>query len=125
MRYISTKIPTPEELSIPKSVMDLLHKEKGLVLITGPTGSGKSTTLASMVEYINENFKKHIITIEDPIEFNFVSKNCLIHQREVGTHTSSFLRAIKSSLREDPDVILVGEMRDPETMQAALTLAET
>ncbi|MDQ1344332.1 MAG: Type pili twitching motility protein PilT [Patescibacteria group bacterium] len=125
MRYISTRIPTPEELSIPKPMMELLHREKGLILVTGPTGSGKSTTLASMIEYINTHFKKHIITIEDPIEFNLVSKDCLIHQREVGTHTQSFARAIKSSLREDPDVILVGEMRDPETMQAALTLAET
>lgn len=125
MRYIPTRIPTPEELSIPKPMMDLLHREKGLILVTGPTGSGKSTTLAAMLEYINVTFKKHVITIEDPIEFNFVSKNCLIHQREVGTHTNSFLRAIKSCLREDPDIILVGEMRDPETMQAALTLAET
>ncbi len=125
IRYIPTRIPNPEELSSPKAVIDMLHREKGLILVTGPTGSGKSTTLASLVEYINQNFKKHIITIEDPIEFNLVSKNCLIHQREVGTHTQSFLRAIKSSLREDPDVILVGEMRDPETMQAALTLAET
>jgi twitching motility protein PilT len=125
MRYIPVRIPSPEELSIPKQVIELLHRDRGLILVTGPTGSGKSTTLASMVEYVNQNFKKHIITIEDPIEFNFVSKNSLIHQREVGAHTKSFPRAIKSSLREDPDVILVGEMRDPETMQAAITLAET
>ncbi len=125
MRYIPTRIPTPEELSIPKVVLDLLHRDRGLILVTGPTGSGKSTTLASMVEYVNERFNKHVITIEDPIEFNFVSKKCLIHQREVGTHTHSFPRAIRSALREDPDVILVGEMRDPETIQAALTLAET
>lgn len=125
MRYIPTRIPSIEELSIPKQITDLLHRDRGLILVTGPTGSGKSTTLASMVEYMNARFHKHIITIEDPIEFNLASKKSLIHQREVGTHTLSFPRAIKSCLREDPDIILVGEMRDPETMQAAITLAET
>lgn len=125
MRYIPTRIPTPEELSIPSQVMNLLNRDKGLILVTGPTGSGKSTTLASMIEHVNQNQRKHVITIEDPIEFNFISKSCLVHQREVGTHTVSFPRAIKSSLREDPDIVLIGEMRDPETMQAALTLAET
>lgn len=125
IRYIPTNIPTCKELSVPEEIIKLLHRDKGLILVTGPTGSGKSTTLAAMIEYINTTMKKHIITIEDPIEFNFVGKDCLIHQREVGTHTDSFSRAIKSSLREDPDIIMVGEMRDPETIQAALTLAET
>lgn len=125
IRYIPTKIPTCQELSIPEDLIKLLHKTKGLILVTGPTGSGKSTTLAAMIECINTTMKKHIITIEDPIEFNFQGKECLVHQREVGTHTESFARAIKSALREDPDIIMVGEMRDPETIQAALTLAET
>ncbi|MDD2566054.1 MAG: PilT/PilU family type 4a pilus ATPase [Candidatus Gracilibacteria bacterium] len=125
IRYIPIEIPSLETLNISKEVRQLLHKGKGLILVTGPTGSGKSTTLASMVNYINSNFKKHIITIEDPIEFNLKNDKCLISQREVGTHSKSFLRAIKSALREDPDVIVVGEMRDPETIQAALTLAET
>jgi twitching motility protein PilT len=125
IRYIPTKIPTCKELSVPEDIIQLLHRDKGLIIVTGPTGSGKSTTLAAMIEYINTTMKKHIITIEDPIEFNFQGKDCLIHQREVGTHTDSFARAIKSALREDPDIIMVGEMRDPETIQAALTLAET
>ncbi|MBP8016671.1 PilT/PilU family type 4a pilus ATPase, partial [Candidatus Gracilibacteria bacterium] len=125
MRYIPIDIPALETLNITKEVRELLHKGKGLILVTGPTGSGKSTTLASMIQYINNTFKKHIITIEDPIEFNFRSNKCIINQREIGTHSKSFLRAIKSALREDPDVIMVGEMRDPETISAALTLAET
>jgi len=125
IRYIPTDIPSYKELNVSEDIIKLLHRDKGLILVTGPTGSGKSTTLASMIEYINTTMKKHIITIEDPIEFNFKGKDCLIHQREVGTHTESFARAIKSALREDPDVIMVGEMRDPETIQAALTLAET
>ncbi|MFA6091235.1 MAG: PilT/PilU family type 4a pilus ATPase [Candidatus Gracilibacteria bacterium] len=125
IRYIPTNIPTCKELSVSDEMIALLQKTKGLILVTGPTGSGKSTTLAAMIEYINTTMKKHIITIEDPIEFNFQGKECLIHQREVGTHTDSFARAIKSALREDPDIIMVGEMRDPETIQAALTLAET
>lgn len=125
IRYIPTNIPSYKELSVSEDIIKLLHRDKGLILVTGPTGSGKSTTLASMIEYINTTMKKHIITIEDPIEFNFQGKECLIHQREVGTHTDSFARAIKSALREDPDIIMVGEMRDPETIQAALTLAET
>lgn len=125
IRYIPTNIPTCKELTISEEIINLLHKTKGLILLSGPTGSGKSTTLAAMIEYINTTMKKHIITIEDPIEFNFQSKDCLIRQREVGTHTDSFARAIKSALREDPDIIMVGEMRDPETIQAVLTLAET
>lgn len=125
IRYIPIEIPTLESLNITKDVKQLLHKWKWLILITGPTWSGKSTTLASMIQYINQNFKKHIITIEDPIEFNLKNEKCLINQREIGTHSKSFLRAIKSALREDPDIIMVWEMRDPETIQAALTLAET
>src|SRR5262249_11414196 len=100
-------------------------KEKGLVLVTGPTGSGKSTTLAAMVDYINESYEGHILTIEDPIEFLHNSKKCLINQREVGPHTDSFNAALRGALREDPDVILVGEMRDLETIALALTAAET
>jgi len=99
--------------------------EKGLVLVTGPTGTGKSTTLAAMIDLINNEFKSHIITIEDPIEFVHVSKNCLVNQRELGPHTHSFANALRSTLREDPDVILVGEMRDLETISLALTAAET
>ena len=125
IRYIPVEIPTLDSIWISKEVKNLLHKQKGLILVTWPTWSGKSTTLASMIEYMNKNFKKHIITIEDPIEFNLKSEKCLINQREVGTHSKSFLRAIKSALREDPDIIMVWEMRDPETIQAALTLAET
>ncbi|MDD3119894.1 MAG: PilT/PilU family type 4a pilus ATPase [Candidatus Gracilibacteria bacterium] len=124
-RYISKETPTLEQIGLGETITNLLDKQKGLIFVTGPTGSGKSTTLAAMVDYINNKYKKHVITIEDPIEFVFENKLCHINQREVGLHTNSFARAIKSTLREDPDVILVGEMRDPETMQAALTLAET
>ncbi|EKE30358.1 MAG: Twitching motility protein [uncultured bacterium (gcode 4)] len=125
IRYIPVEIPSLDSLNVTKEVRNLLHKWKWLILVTWPTGSGKSTTLAAMIQYINENFKKHIITIEDPIEFNLKNINCLVNQREIWTHSKSFLRAIKSALREDPDVIMVWEMRDPETIQAALTLAET
>ncbi len=124
-RLVAHEVPSVQELGLSQATIDLMHREHGLVLVTGPTGSGKSTTLASMLDYINTNFEKHIITIEDPIEYVFTPKKSLIHQREISVHTHSFARAIKSSLREDPDVIMVGEMRDPETMAAAITLAET
>jgi twitching motility protein PilT len=124
-RTIPTKIQSMEELNLPEVLKRLCHLHKGLILVTGPTGSGKSTTLAAMVDYINQNFNKHILTIEDPIEFVHHSKRSLINQREVGASTKSFAKALKSSLREDPDVILVGEMRDIETIQLAMTAAET
>lgn len=124
-RTIPTKIMTFEELGLPKTLADIARAEKGLVLVTGPTGSGKSTTLAAMIDLINNEFKGHIITIEDPIEFVHKSKECLISQRELGPHTHSFSNALRASLREDPDIILVGEMRDLETIQLALTAAET
>ncbi|MDD3646063.1 MAG: type IV pilus twitching motility protein PilT [Candidatus Gracilibacteria bacterium] len=125
LRIIPSKIPTLEELGLGKQIEDMCKKSKGLILVTGPTGSGKSTNLAAMIDYINTNYKKHIITIEDPVEFAFISKSSLVNQREVGANTSSFANAIRASLREDPDVIMVGEMRDPETIKAAITLAET
>ncbi|HET9867369.1 MAG TPA: PilT/PilU family type 4a pilus ATPase, partial [Nitrospira sp.] len=109
----------------PPIARQLCDKEKGLILVTGPTGSGKSTTLAAMVDYLNNTFEGHIITIEDPIEFVHKTKKCLVNQRELGVHTLSFANALKSALREDPDIILVGEMRDLETIQLALTAAET
>ncbi len=124
-RTIPTKIPTFEELNLPKVFMDIARLEKGLVLVTGPTGSGKSTTLAAMIDLINTEEKGHILTVEDPIEFVHYSKNCLVNQRELGPHTKSFSNALRSALREDPDIILVGEMRDLETISLALTAAET
>ena len=114
-----------DELNLPRVFKDIANLEKGLVLVTGPTGSGKSTTLAAIVDYINDTVKEHILTIEDPIEFLHISKKCLVNQRELGPHTKSFANALRSALREDPDVILVGEMRDLETIQLALTAAET
>jgi twitching motility protein PilT len=124
-RQIPTKVLTLEELNMPDVLRDVTRREKGLILVTGPTGSGKSTTLAAMLDYINENREGHILTVEDPIEFVHVSKKCLVNQREVGPHTMSFKNALKAALREDPDYILVGEMRDLETIQLALTAAET
>jgi twitching motility protein PilT len=124
-RTIPTRILSLDELKAPEVLKRLCHLHKGLILVTGPTGSGKSTTLAAMVNYINENFNKHILTVEDPVEFVHKSKKSLINQREVGASTKSFARALKSALREDPDVVLVGEMRDLETIQLAMTAAET
>src|SRR6187200_2465915 len=124
-RNIPTEIIPMEKLGLPPIVRQLCDKEKGLILVTGPTGSGKSTTLASMVDYLNNTFEGHIITIEDPIEFVHKTKKCLVNQRELGVHTLSFTNALRSALREDPDIILVGEMRDLETIQLALTAAET
>jgi twitching motility protein PilT len=124
-RTIPTEVPTMEQLGLPPVMRRFAELEKGIVLVTGPTGSGKSTTLASLINHINLNHPKHILTIEDPVEFFHNSKKSLINHREVGTDTSSFARALKSALREDPDVILVGEMRDYETISLALTAAET
>jgi twitching motility protein PilT len=124
-RTIPSSIKSSEELGIAPIVNQLAMKEKGLVLLTGPTGSGKSTTLAAMIDHINENKACHIITIEDPVEYFHSSKTSMINQRELGQSTHSFANALKSALREDPDVILVGEMRDIETIQLALTAAET
>jgi twitching motility protein PilT len=124
-RVIPFKIIPMEDLGLPPVVTELCDKPRGLVLVTGPTGSGKSTTLASMIDKINTDNRDHIITVEDPIEFLHPHKGCLVNQREVGSDTQSFKRALKYILRQDPDVILIGEMRDLETIEAALTVAET
>jgi twitching motility protein PilT len=124
-RTIPTKILSLETLGAPEVLKRLCHLHKGMILVTGPTGSGKSTTLAAMIDYINQNFNKHILTVEDPVEFIHTAKRSLINQREVGGSTKSFAKALKSALREDPDVILVGELRDLETIQLAMTAAET
>jgi len=124
-RLIPYEIPDFDTLGLPSVIKSFAHKDKGLVLVTGPTGSGKSTTLASLIKIINDTYRYHIITIEDPIEFTYKHNKSLINQRELGTDTKSFARALRAALREDPDVILVGEMRDPETIEAALTAAET
>lgn len=125
LRTIPSKVMSLEQLNAPKIFADLAMLHKGLVLVTGPTGSGKSTTLAAMVNHVNENVYGHILTVEDPIEFVHEPKRCLINQREVGPHTLSFDNALRSALREDPDVILVGEMRDLETIRLAMSAAET
>jgi twitching motility protein PilT len=125
MRALNTDIPDFSTIGLPDSVQQLLNRPGGLMLVTGPTGSGKTTTLASSIDWINNNHSHHILTIEDPIEFVFDNKNCLVRQREVGEDTISFSRALRSALREDPDIILVGEMRDLETISLAITAAET
>ncbi len=124
-RTIPSRVLTLEELGAPAIFRDIAENPRGLVLVTGPTGSGKSTTLAAMIDYINDNYNHHILTIEDPIEFVHQSKQCLVNQREVFRDTKSFNAALRSALREDPDIILVGEMRDLETIRLALTAAET
>lgn len=124
-RLIPSEILTVEQLNLPKAVLKFCSLHKGLVLVTGPTGSGKSTTLAAMIDHINNSRTDHIITIEDPIEFVHPNKRCLMNQREVGQHTSSFSSALRAALREDPDIVLVGEMRDLETTHIAIETAET
>lgn len=124
-RVIPSKILTAEDLNLPPAILDMCFLSKGLVVVTGPTGSGKSTTLCAMIDYINRHRSEHIITIEDPIEFVHQNKKCLINQREVKVHTTSFKRALTAALREDPDIVLVGEMRDLETIEIAIETAET
>lgn len=124
-RLVPVTIKTVEELGLPKVIHSFCHKPRGFVLVTGPTGSGKSTTLAAIIDEINETRRDHIVTIEDPIEFLHQHKRCVINQREVGTDTKAFPTALRSALRQDPDIILIGEMRDLETIQIALTAAET
>lgn len=125
IRLLNDRIPTLEELKLPSVLTELAQKKRGLILVTGPTGSGKSTTLAAIMEHINQNRACHIITIEDPIEYKYEPKKATIHQREVGRDIDTFSNALRSALREDPDVILVGEMRDYETISLAMTAAET
>jgi twitching motility protein PilT len=125
LRRIPMDMPTPEQLGLPTGIIDVLRKPSGLILVTGPTGSGKSTSLAAMIDLINRTRACHIVTLEDPIEYLHSNKMAAISQREIGIDTHSFPRALRSVLREDPDVVLVGEMRDPESIQATLTVAET
>lgn len=125
MRVITTVIPEAKKLGVPQAVINLTDRKRGLVLVTGPTGSGKSTTLASLIDIINQKRTSHIVTLEDPIEYLHTHKNCIVNQREVGLDTQSYANALRAVLREDPDVILVGEMRDLETISTAITAAET
>lgn len=125
LRLVGTSIPTAEELGVPESVMELSYKKRGLVLVTGPTGSGKSTTLAAIIDRINNKREAHIITLEDPIEYLHQHKLSIVNQREIGLDSMNYANALRAALREDPDVILVGEMRDYETMSVAITAAET
>ncbi len=124
-RRIPEEILTVEQLGLPSSILKMTEHKKGLILVTGPTGSGKSTTLAAMIDYINKNRCEHIITIEDPVEFVHPMKKCLVNQREISRHTQSFANALRAALREDPDIVLVGEMRDLETTRIAIETAET
>ncbi|MCP2728786.1 PilT/PilU family type 4a pilus ATPase [Symplocastrum sp. BBK-W-15] len=125
LRLIHLNIPSLDELGLPKVLKDIVHKPQGLILVTGPTGCGKSTTLAAMIRHLNETERKHIITIEDPIEYVHFSRQCLVSQREVGLHTLEFHEALRAVLREDPDVILIGEMRDRTTVNTAIQAAQT
>ncbi len=125
LRVIPTRLRTMEELNLPPIIRQFCDRPRGLILVTGPTGSGKSTTLAAMIDYINSTREEHIITIEDPIEFVHKNKKSLVNQRQVGSDTDSFSQALKSALRQDPDVVLIGEMRDLETISTAITTAET
>ena len=125
MRFIPDKIKSFAELGVPQIAAELVTKPRGLVLVTGPTGSGKSTTLASMIDVVNQTRPAHIVTVEDPVEFEHTSKRALIHQREIGSDTASFSEALRRVLRQDPDIILIGELRDPESISTALTAAET
>lgn len=124
-RLVDTTVPSPEVLGVPNSVIDLYQKKRGLILVTGPTGSGKSTTLAAIIDKINNNREAHVITLEDPIEYLHQHKKAIVNQREIGLDTMSYANALRAALREDPDVILVGEMRDFETISVAITAAET
>jgi twitching motility protein PilT len=125
LRLIPVKIPTPEDLLVPPIVTQMTELQAGLVIVTGPTGSGKSTTMASLINLINQRRQGHIVTIEDPIEFIYTNKKCVVTQREIGIHTPTFVGALKSILRQDPNVVLIGEMRDLETIAATITVAET
>lgn len=125
IRLVDTEIPTPQALGVPQSVVELYQKKRGLILVTGPTGSGKSTTLASLIDVINSNREAHVITLEDPIEYLHRHKKAIVNQREIGLDSVSYANALRAALREDPDVILVGEMRDYDTISVAVTAAET
>jgi twitching motility protein PilT len=125
LRLIPQNVPTIDELNLPQVLKDLAQRPKGMLLVTGPTGSGKSTTLAAMIDHINRTMKRHILTIEDPVEFVHQSRECLIRQRELGTHTKYFKTALRAALREDPDVILVGEIRDQDTLTTAIEASQT
>lgn len=125
IRLVGTQIPTPQDLGLPESVLELTARKRGLVLVTGPTGSGKSTTLASMIDVINNRYDRHIITLEDPIEYLHRHRRSIVNQREIGLDSRSYANALRAALREDPDVILVGEMRDLDTIATAVTAAET